>query len=155
MKTMTALYLCFIAIFNSLLVADAALNLNRIQTKAFPFVGKCVQISLPSKNLCYSLVKGGASLGANIVPCNAADLSQRVCVEAGNGNNFLIGTRDCQHFLDNHSSMDGPGLMYLEPRNIRTQEFKGTLLPAQGPTSYFFNLVINGYGMGYSGGPGP
>ena len=123
--------------------------------KTFPFVGQCVQISLPSKNLCYSLIKGGSGLGANIIPCNANDLSQLICVAAGMGENFLIGTRNCQFFLDNHASMDGPGLMYLEPKSIRTQEMAPKLLAHLGPTTYFFNLKINGYGMGYSGGPGP
>jgi hypothetical protein len=164
MKSFTAFYVCsLIAIFNSLLVADASMvsHLRKIQEpsliqmKTFRFVGQCVQISLPSKNLCYSLQKGGPALGANIIPCNANDLSQRVCIAAGNGDNFLIGTRDCAYFLDNHASMDGPGLMYLEPKSIRTQEMQGHPLPSQGPNSFFFNLAINGYGMGYSGGPGP
>ena len=116
--TINFLFICFFAIFNSVLFADAS-RINSI-LKTFPFVGKCVQISHPSQNLCWSLEKGGASKGANIIPCNFLDSSQKICIAAGNGDNFLLGTRDCQNFLDNHNSMDGPGFMWLEPKNIKT-----------------------------------
>lgn len=80
-------------------------------------------------------------------------MSQIVCIAAGNGDNFRIGTRDCVWFLDNRGSMAGPGFMYLNNQlNLKHQEFKANSL---GANRYYFNLVFNGYGMGYSGGPGP
>ncbi len=124
-----------------------------MKTTVFPYVGKCVQILLPAVNLCYSLVKGGATNGANIIPCNPNDLSQRICILPGSGDNFIMATRDCVSRLDNRGSMDGPGFMYLnDTPNPRHQEFRSTKI-REGV--YHFNLLFNGYGMGYSGGPGP